>query len=462
MIHYIIQIIAYQFLFLLVYDLFLKRETFYTWNRIYLLSTLVFSFFIPFLRIDAIQQSIPETYYVQLPTLVIEGSAPENVSVITSILIWLQANMTTVWMVGVVVMLALLTYKLHRVMRLKRHGETDATGPFSVITLPGTNTAFTFFKWVFLGENLSEEQKQHILKHEEVHVRLKHSLDLMFFEIVRVLFWFNPLVYLYQKRMALLQEFTADAYVASQESKKAYYRQLLAQVFDTNTISFVNTFFNHSLIKKRIIMLQKSRSKKIFGMKYLLLIPVVGIMLIYVACTQEQPRSENLSVEDRFAELKVAIANGELTADEKREFSELYLQINGEKIHAEKQLGSNVGEDAVAFKQLSYPPIYPGCEGLSASEAQTCFSQKLQQFVMKNFDTSIAKDMGLEGRQRITVKFRIDANGVLSDVETRAPHPALEKAAYMAVRELPDMIPGQKDGKAVAVLYALPIVFAIQ
>jgi beta-lactamase regulating signal transducer with metallopeptidase domain len=97
--------------------------------------------------------------------------------------------------------------------------------------LPNTNTAFSFFKSIFLGEQLSEIQKANILLHEKIHIDQHHSIDLLFFEVLRILFWFNPLVYVYQKKMILLQEFTADAKVAAIKGKRhitrACYRKSL-------------------------------------------------------------------------------------------------------------------------------------------------------------------------------------------------------------------------------------------
>src|SRR5690606_19690448 len=149
-----------------------------------------------------------------------------------------------------------------------------------------------FFHYVFLGEYIKDEEKDAIIEHESVHVNHKHTLDLLFFELLRILFWFNPLVYLYQSRMTILHEYIADAKAMKQTSKKQYYQNLLSQVFDTQQISFTNTFYKQSLIKKRIVMLSKSKSHKIHLLKYALLLPAIVGMLIYTSC-QEQLEIDN-------------------------------------------------------------------------------------------------------------------------------------------------------------------------
>ena len=89
-------------------------------------------------------------------------------------------------------------------------------------------------------------------------------------------------------------------------------------------------------------------------------------------------------------------------------------------------------------------------------------SEKVQQFVQNKFNTELAGELGLEGRQRIHVQFRIDNKGKVVDVRARAPHPRLEQEAIKVVSSLPDMQPGKQSGKPVGVQYALPILFEVR
>ena len=89
-------------------------------------------------------------------------------------------------------------------------------------------------------------------------------------------------------------------------------------------------------------------------------------------------------------------------------------------------------------------------------------SDKVSAFINRRFNTDLANDLGLDGRQRIMVQFRIDHTGKVVDVRARAPHPRLEREAISVVQALPNMTPGKQRGKPVGVLYSLPIIFDIQ
>jgi protein TonB len=118
----------------------------------------------------------------------------------------------------------------------------------------------------------------------------------------------------------------------------------------------------------------------------------------------------------------------------------------------------------VPFAVIENVPVYPGCEGAGNNDAKKkCMSEKIQKFVQKKFNNELANDLGLDaGRQRISVQFKIDRNGNVTGVRARAPHPKLEQEAINVVKQLPKMTPGKQRGKAVGVLYALPIVFEVQ
>lgn len=137
-----------------------------------------------------------------------------------------------------------------------------------------------------------------------------------------------------------------------------------------------------------------------------------------------------------------------------------------EKIVEVKEIKEEVVEEEIAdvpFAVIENVPVYPGCENEKSNDAKKkCMSTKISEFINKKFDTNLASDLGLEGRQRIAVQFKIDKNGKVVDVRARAPHPRLEKEALNVVSSLPNMTPGKQRGKPVGVLYSLPIVFDIQ
>jgi protein TonB len=107
-------------------------------------------------------------------------------------------------------------------------------------------------------------------------------------------------------------------------------------------------------------------------------------------------------------------------------------------------------------------PVYPGCKiKASNSENRKCMSSAISEFVVRKFDTDIAKYLGLSGRQRISVIFKIDKKGYVKDIRIRAPHPRLEKEAFRVINMLPRMTPGTVNDQPVIVPYSLPITFQV-
>lgn len=533
MLVYILQVIFFQLLFLLVFELLLKKETFFTYNRWYLLFCSVISFLLPLLRIETFSTLVPAESIavftnVWLPEVFI-GNTPENIQYLPAVEIKSATAIINWWLVaygvGVLGSLFLLFRKYQNLSRLFSFITISEQKGFKVIEVPDSTIACTFYQTIFLGDKLSEEEKQQILSHELVHVKQKHSLDLIFFEVLKIIFWFNPMVYIYQSRISTLHEFIADAAVVKTTGKRSYYEQLLNSAFNTRNISFINQFFNHSLIKKRIVMLQKSKSKTIAKFKYLVILPLMLVMLTYVACSDEiDPTVETtLGVGDQDAVSKAALweeitdmqAKGATfqeitdaffiekdahikskeayfrfqtftrmihensvkkkkeagTYDEnsKNPFQSLldqdydaYVASKKNKPFVEKRSPEHGDDKGVPFAVIEQVPVFPGCENLSSNDEQKkCMSEKIQDYVNKNFNTSLGKELNLSGVNRIIVQFKIDKQGNIAEVRSRAPHPDLEIEAERVINSLPSMEPGKQGGVEVGVMYSLPIVFQV-
>ncbi|WP_289038694.1 M56 family metallopeptidase [uncultured Zobellia sp.] len=284
MIQYILECIAFQLVFLVIYDFFLKRETFFQWNRFYLLSTFLLSLVLPFIKIEAFKTTVEQPYIEYGEelwginnALVVGAQEPTGIDI---------SWQTVLFVSGALVATLLLAYKLRQLYLLSTKGDRINFKEFTQILIPNSNMAFSFFKSIFIGDKVSKTDYTNIIAHELVHIKQRHSWDLLFFELMRVVAWFNPLVYVYQNRISELHEFIADAKVAK-NNKNEQYQLLLSQVFQTQNISFINHFFKSSLIKKRIVMLQKSQSKSVFKLKYLALLPLILGMMFYTSCVGE-------------------------------------------------------------------------------------------------------------------------------------------------------------------------------
>lgn len=120
------------------------------------------------------------------------------------------------------------------------------------------------------------------------------------------------------------------------------------------------------------------------------------------------------------------------------------------------------GED-FNIKTVEFVPVFPGCEKYDLnSEREKCLNNKMQKLVQKKFNTGLARDYGLSGLQRITVMFTVDKTGEIIDIQTRAPHPKLEKEAERIANKIPKMTPGKMGVTPVNVKYSLPINFKVE
>jgi bla regulator protein BlaR1 len=417
MIQYILECIAFQLLFLGIYDFFLKSETFFQWNRVYLLGTFVVSLILPWVKIEALKQQVPQTF-LQYPEYL---WGLQNVGVIV------KSSETTGWNLswqegvlysGMVLSLLFFLLKIRQLYLLRKSGTKVPYPLFTQIVIMNSNIAFSFFESIFIGDKLLKKKHDTIIAHELVHIQQGHTYDLLFFEFMRIIGWFNPLVYVYQNRISELHEFIADAQV-SKEHTSDHYEQLLSQVFQTEHISFINQFFNTSLIKKRIVMLQKSKSKKVWQLKYLLLVPMVLGMLLYTSC-------------------------------------EIESKTNGKEIvPIGTDLTLNTG---LNFSTVDEVPVFPDCANVE--DKRGCFNEMMQQHISKNFSyPQEALEAGIEGK--VSVLLTIDVDGNVNNLKMKGPDPILEKEVERIILSLPTMKPATHKGKAVSLPYSIPIVFKL-
>ncbi|WP_133535383.1 energy transducer TonB [Tenacibaculum caenipelagi] len=120
-------------------------------------------------------------------------------------------------------------------------------------------------------------------------------------------------------------------------------------------------------------------------------------------------------------------------------------------------------DDPILINNVQSTPVFKGCEGLSEEENRKCFERKIQQHVQRNFNASLAQDVGLSsGRYKILTQFIIDKSGNVRDVKIRAPHVKLEKETDRVVHKIPQFQPGKQNNKEVKVKYILPITFKVE
>ncbi len=141
-------------------------------------------------------------------------------------------------------------------------------------------------------------------------------------------------------------------------------------------------------------------------------------------------------------------------------------ETDEEEVIEEEEIVTEEEEEdvAVAFQFIEQPPVYPGCEKFKDNKAKlkNCMSKKIERFINRKFDKSIAEDLGATGIIRINVQFEIDKNGNIRNIQARSRYKELEYEAKRVISKLPKMQPGQQRGKPTKVRYNLPIVFRIE
>lgn len=259
------------------YKLFLQSDTFFEWSRVFLLVGLGMSFMLPFWIIPVYVEYAPITIEHVEPLIVSDGIISDSEQ---------QFNL---WdYIPVVYLLGVATFTLRFLVHAISLGsilfisKKRNYGKFKLLETKSIVAPFSFFKWiVYNPDQFDAVELEQILIHEKVHARQYHSIDVLVSQLACIILWFNPFVWLYAKDIKQNLEFIADKNAQRElHCKKSYqYTLLKASMAKQEGMALSNNFYN-SLIKKRIIMLQKTKSKKRNLFKYALVLPLLAIFLM--------------------------------------------------------------------------------------------------------------------------------------------------------------------------------------
>ena len=282
-------------LFYLMYVLFLRKETFFTSNRWYLIGGLVLSLILPLITFTKTIWVEPTPIPVYYEEVIPVTNNTIEVPVQETPLDW-SLILTTVYLVISIIMIMKIALELvsffNRIQKNQKQKETD----FTLIHSETTENPFSFFHYIVINPNrFSKEEFQHILTHESIHVKQKHSIDVLLSKLFCAFFWANPIVWLYRKAILQNLEFIADSETFQQiENKYEYQRTLLKVVTHQHDLSITNQFYQ-SLIKKRIVMLHTNQSHKRNAWKYGIILPLlVGFMLLFQIETVAQVKESKV------------------------------------------------------------------------------------------------------------------------------------------------------------------------
>ena len=404
---YIARAGLYLSLFYAFYLLVMRRTTFFRLNRVLLLAGSYLCLVLPMIPLRTVSATVAAT---QLTMVGIAGVAEQTLQAVFP---WKEI-LLAVYAAGVLVTLVVYVISARKMVRLILSGEKSVREGCQLIILEQDSPSFSWGRNVVISQKDLQENPA-ILAHELMHVQHRHSLDLVLFLPVQLLFWWNPLVWITREELRLVHEYEADEGVLQKGIDATQYQLLLVRKAVGEQRFSLASGFQHAKLKNRIEMMLKPTSSGWMRWSYLALIPVLAVFMF--ACNN--PKKNKKAQEVPAAN---PVGYTVTVTDEPVSFSEIEVKPTFN------------GEDANAFSvwvnsRLKYPEK--------------------------------AKADGMQGR--VLVQFTIGTDGAVSDVKLlRGVCEELDAEALRIISSSPKWEPGKQDGKPVPVSYIFPIVFKLK
>ncbi|MDQ6477597.1 TonB family protein [Dyadobacter sp. LHD-138] len=498
---YLGKVNVYWILFYACYWLLFRKHTFFVWNRFYLLGSLLVSFALPLIHFPDNARVLPTAVYA-VSAIPIYVSTPESTKLA---LHWTQF-VWAVQIIGAALMLVKLLEGFRDLFRLIGQGDEIPMEDHTLVLLPHNEIgSFSFLKWLVVNRADYEKHFDPILRHEAVHIRQLHSLDILLAELLKIFFWFNPVIWFYKRSLQEVHEFLADEEAPNRDH---YANFLVSYALSAPVASLTNHFFNSSMLKKRIVMIYKNRNSDWALGKYFLILPLIGLVVMLTGARERLLdaverkdykilSAKNIPVEgtvrdesgkpvkaasvvvkgttkgtstDQNGRFKFAdIAIGSTLIISHINFDPFAIEVNGsvaldqivlrkkDNMLSEVTVQSYVRKKDTPetesqngkFTVVEREPQFPGgIEGLGKFLSSTII-----------YPSEAAKDH-VQGK--VFVSFTVNENGFVRD-----PHiikgigAGLDEEALRVVLKMPRWEPGKQGGEAIAVQYSLPINFQI-
>ena len=282
--------------FYLFYRLLLSRETFHRFNRIALLSVIILSVAIPFIRIMTEEPVALQRPMQNLEYLLQMAQMQTEVEVQTGDSFWLPL-LFVVYLVGCLFFFGRFLYSTLWIYRTIRQGEKQLLPDGKKLVVTAENISpFSWMGHIVISRKDMEEGGEEILTHEMAHIRARHSIDMLVCSICVVLQWFNPAVWLLKQELQNIHEYEADENVISNgvEAKK-YQLLLIKKAVGSQRFTSMANSFNHSKLKKRITMMLKQKSSPWARLKYLYVLPLTAVAVVAFARPEISRELEKIS-----------------------------------------------------------------------------------------------------------------------------------------------------------------------
>ena len=394
---------------LLIYHLLLENEKMHRFNRFYLLGAILLSFILPFISFNTTAPSVINTASVSLQELVIGNSSAQKEMTLNYAAIF--------WIVYIIVALVFLfrfiKNVLHFIVKV-RVNQTLCYQNATLVLIQEKVLPHTFLNYIFVNreDHISKAIEDELYTHELAHIKQKHTIDIIFVEILKTLFWFNPLLSYYKKAIQLNHEFLADEKVISTHRNITPYQNLLLKKASGAQGFALASNLNFSITKKRLLMMTKTTNSLMALTKQLLLLPFIAV-LIFVSCAKE-------------------------TQD-----------TNEETVKLPEESAGMTSEEKIYSTGLTKQPEFEG--GI----------QGFYKYVNKEF---IIPEINEDLTAKIYMSFVVEKDGTMSNIKAlRDPGHGLGTEAERVLKSITKKwSPGEIEGKKVRTNYNLPITINIK
>lgn len=421
----------------LIYFFLLRKETNYQFVRIYLLSSVLISAIFPLISFTSIQVG---GVFIESPVALQEIVVAGEQTTVTNVpgFSWMNV-LWGIYLIVTLLMFSKIVWQFIKIQNIKKGAQKSNYNGTDLYYTSKTGSTFTFLNAIFLDnkEDLNSEEREHILAHEQIHVKQLHTLDLLILEICRSIFWFNPVVHFYHAAIKITHEYQADHGVVKETSPSRYINLLVNQTLSNVGLSLGNHFgspinnpigFNKSKTLKRIEMM-KMKNRKMNPVKYF--IPVLAFALVFAVVSCDQNESTDAALESAVSELN--------EVDQKPEYNGGLQALYG-------FLG----------QEIKYPKSAreKGIEG-----------KVFVEFVIGNdgavVDVAVIKSTITQGLLDEMVVVGTDENSEQLTIQNAESLKLLEEEALRVVGAMPKWAPGKKDGLNVKVKMVVPIAFKL-
>ena len=277
---YLLKSSAILIIFWLLYVFVLEKENIHRFKRFYLITSIILSFLIPFLSFTQYVYLEPvETLNFSNNTIPFTHFNQPIESLKTPF--WtLERILWSVYSFGVLLFGFRFTKNLFGIVKTINTNEKQRQTSITFVLLKSLINPHTFFNYIFLNKHKFQKNEvpKEVLLHEEVHAKQKHSLDILLIELLQIIFWFQPIIWLFKNRIKLNHEFLADQAVINAGYKPATYKNILLNYSSNHNYSIANAI-DYSSIKKRFTVMNTQTSKTKSWLLGVLIIPIIGILM---------------------------------------------------------------------------------------------------------------------------------------------------------------------------------------